>query len=99
MSYDLSGKGRTALKAYYGRFYNQFGSEIAETINPNARINVTVPWNDLNSNLRLDQGELATRPTAGTQLTPDPTNGDLTVNADDKTSVYEARFAASGPTM
>ena len=28
VSYDLFGTGRTALKAYYGRFYNQFGSEI-----------------------------------------------------------------------
>ena len=36
LSYDLFGNGRTALKAYYGRFYNQFGSEIAETVNPNA---------------------------------------------------------------
>ena len=30
ISYDLFGNGRTALKAYYGRFYNQFGSELAE---------------------------------------------------------------------
>jgi hypothetical protein len=58
VSYDISGKGRTALKAYYGRFYNQFGSEIAETINPNARINVQVPWVDRNNNLQLDPGEL-----------------------------------------
>lgn len=58
ISYDLFGKGRTAAKAYYGRFYNQFGSEIAETINPNARINVQVPWKDANSNLKLDPGEL-----------------------------------------
>ena len=26
VTYDLFGNGRTALKAYYGRFYNQFGS-------------------------------------------------------------------------
>src|SRR5438093_12016865 len=58
VSYDLFGKGRTALKAYYGSFYNQFGSEIAETVNQNARIDVQVPWNDTNSNLRLDPGEL-----------------------------------------
>jgi hypothetical protein len=57
VSYDLLGKGRTALKAYYGRFYNQFGSEIAEAVNPNARISVQVPWTD-NGNLRLDPGEL-----------------------------------------
>ena len=58
LSYDLFGKGRTALKVYYGRFYNQFGSEIAESVNPNARINVQVPWVDRNNNLKLDAGEL-----------------------------------------
>ena len=58
ISYDLFGTGHTAVKAYYGRFYNQFGSEIAEAINPNARINVQIPWNDANNNLRLDPGEL-----------------------------------------
>src|SRR5262249_4223972 len=58
VSYDLLGQGRTALKAYYGRFYNQFGSEIAETVNQNALLNVTVPWNDRNNNLKLDPGEL-----------------------------------------
>jgi carboxypeptidase family protein len=58
ISYDLFGRGRTAVKAYYGRFYNQFGSEIAESINPNARINVQVPWIDRNNNLAFDPGEL-----------------------------------------
>lgn len=58
VAYDLFGKGRTAIKAYYGRFYNQFGSEIAEAVNPNARIDVQVPWNDRNGDLKLDPGEL-----------------------------------------
>jgi hypothetical protein len=58
VSYDIFGKGRTALKAYYGRFYNQFGSEIAEAINPNARINVQIPWVDRDNDLILDTGEL-----------------------------------------
>ena len=58
MSYDLSGNGRTALKAYYGRFYNQFGSEIAEASNPNAVATLQVPWSDPNGNLRHDPGEL-----------------------------------------
>jgi hypothetical protein len=58
VSYDLLGTGRTALKAYYGRFYNQFGSEIPEVVNPNARFNANVPWNDANLNLALDPGEL-----------------------------------------
>ena len=57
--YDLLGNGRTALKAYYGRFYNQFGSELAEAVQPErARVSLQVPWTDPNSNLRLDPGEL-----------------------------------------
>ncbi len=54
----MLGNGRTALKAYYGRFYNQFGSELAETSNQNALVQLQVPWSDPNSNLRLDPGEL-----------------------------------------
>jgi hypothetical protein len=57
LSYDLFGNGRAALKAYYGRFYNQFGSELAETLNLNGLQSVRVTWNDRNNNLRLDAGE------------------------------------------
>jgi hypothetical protein len=58
MTYDLAGNGRTAIKAYYGRFYNQFGSELAESSNQNAFTQLQVPWSDPNNNLRLDTGEL-----------------------------------------
>ncbi len=58
ISYDLFGNGRTAAKAYYGRFYNQFGSELAEAANPNALTNQAVSWTDRNGNLALDAGEL-----------------------------------------
>ena len=60
ITYDLLGNGRTALKAYFGRFYNQFGSELAEASNPNGAVlpGIQVPWNDSNSNLRADPGEL-----------------------------------------
>jgi hypothetical protein len=58
ISYDLTGNGRTAVKAYYGRFYNQFGSEIPEAVNRNALANAQVPWNDVNGNLLADPGEL-----------------------------------------
>jgi hypothetical protein len=57
LSYDLFGNGRAALKAYYGRFYNQFGSELAETLNLNGLQSVRVTWADRNNNLRLDAGE------------------------------------------
>ncbi|MGH9383587.1 MAG: carboxypeptidase regulatory-like domain-containing protein [Vicinamibacterales bacterium] len=58
LTYDLVGNGRTALKAYYGRFYNQFGSELAESSNQNALASLQVPWTDPNGNLRVDPGEL-----------------------------------------
>jgi hypothetical protein len=60
VAYDLFGTGRTAVKAYYGRFYTQFGSQIAEAANPNAIVNQAVSWTDLNGNLALDPGELGT---------------------------------------
>ncbi len=58
VSYDLAGNGRTAVKAYYGRFYNQFGSELAEASNQNAFTQLQVPWVDPNGNRRVDSGEL-----------------------------------------
>jgi len=58
LSFDLFGNGRTALKAYYGRFYNQFGSELPDTVNENALVLQPVSWNDANRNLRADPGEL-----------------------------------------
>ena len=70
VSYDIFGNGRTAFKAYYGRFYNQFGSEIAENVNPNALATQNVPWNDLNGNGTLDAGELGAIPTFGRGLFP-----------------------------
>jgi hypothetical protein len=58
VAYDLTGTGRTALKGYYGRFYNQFGSEILEAVNRNAFVQQAVAWTDRNGNLRVDPGEL-----------------------------------------
>jgi hypothetical protein len=78
LSYDLLGNGQTALKAYYGRFYNQFGSEIAEAVNRNARINVQLPWTDSNNNLRLDAGELNTSTFTGFNAVFPRMDGDAT---------------------
>ncbi|MGE3274000.1 MAG: carboxypeptidase regulatory-like domain-containing protein [Vicinamibacterales bacterium] len=58
IAYDLFGTGRTALKAYYGRFYNQFGSELAQQANPNARATQQVAWTDTNGDRIPQIGEL-----------------------------------------
>ncbi len=58
VSYDLFGNGKTAVKAFYGRFYNQFGSEIPEQVNRNALAQAQVTWSDLNGNLLAETGEL-----------------------------------------
>jgi hypothetical protein len=70
VSYDVFGDGQTAIKAYYGRFYNQFGSEILEAANPNALATQNVVWTDSNDNLRLDAGELGALPAFGRGLFP-----------------------------
>ena len=62
-SYDVFGNGQTAVKAYWGRFFNQFGSEILEQANPNALSNLPVAWTDANGNRTLDAGELGPLPT------------------------------------
>jgi hypothetical protein len=69
-SYDLFGNGKTALKAYYGRFYNQFGSEILEAANRNALATLNVAWTDRDGDLQLDAGELGAIPTFGAGLFP-----------------------------
>lgn len=61
-SYDLRGNGQTAIKAYFGRFYNQFGSDVLEAANPNALATQNITWADRNGNLRLDPGELGPVP-------------------------------------
>ena len=71
ISYDLRGNGQTAIKAYAGRFYNQFGSnDILEQANPNALATQNVAWNDANRNLQLDAGELGAIPVFGRGLFP-----------------------------
>ena len=75
ISYDLFGNGKTALKAYYGRFYNQFGSEILETANPNALATLNATWADSDGDRQLDAGELLNVPAFSAGLFP-------SVNAD-----------------
>ncbi len=70
ISYDVFGNGQTAIKAFYGRFFNQFGSELVEATNPNALATQNVAWNDANGNQRLDAGELGALPVFSRGLFP-----------------------------
>ena len=70
ISFDVFGNGQTAVKAYYGRFYNQFGSEIVEATNLNALATQNVTWTDGNANQRLDAGELGPVPAFARGLFP-----------------------------
>jgi hypothetical protein len=42
--YDLTGAGKSTLKGYYGRFYDQFGANLPEDVNPNNSTTVQVPF-------------------------------------------------------
>lgn len=70
ISFDVFGNGKTAIKAYFGRFYNQFGSEILEAANRNALATLNVAWTDRNGNLTLDPGELGAIPAFSAGLFP-----------------------------
>ena len=55
-SYDLFGDGRTAIKAYFGRYLGKSSIQIPETLLPNATSinNVTRSWSDTNGNIFPD---------------------------------------------
>ena len=55
-SYDLFGNGRTALKAYFGRYLGKSSIQIPETLLPNRTSinNVSRSWNDANGNVFPD---------------------------------------------
>ena len=53
-TYDLSGNGRTVLKASWGKYLDQINTGTPP--NPNANINQTYVWNDLNGDLNFQRG-------------------------------------------
>ena len=59
-SYDLFGDGRTAIKGYWGRFYNQIGSTFPFQVNANDKNSATVEWNDLDGDLYIKPGPCGT---------------------------------------
>jgi hypothetical protein len=53
VSYDLSGKGNTVLKAFYGRFYYNYADAFS-ALNPSGANYKTFKFNDLNGNRLYD---------------------------------------------
>jgi hypothetical protein len=53
LAYDLSGKGRTVLKAFYGRYYNNLADSFSAA-NPGSDNLAEYNFNDLNHNGRYD---------------------------------------------
>ena len=66
-TYDPTGKGRTVLKGYYGRYYNNLADSFSAA-NPGGNNTAEYNFNDLNRNQRYDGarelGTLASRPAA-----------------------------------
>lgn len=57
-TYELSGDGKTVLKANWGRFYFNTGVNLADSVNPNtANQYADFTWNDLNGDLIFQDGE------------------------------------------
>jgi hypothetical protein len=58
-AYDLTGNGRTALKAAYGRYYYTIasGGGILDGVNPNANYSEQYNWTDLNGDRHFQPGE------------------------------------------
>ena len=59
MTYDLSGNGKTVLKANYGKYYWNPGADFVFNVQPNASAWwKRYRWTDLNNNNRWEPGEL-----------------------------------------
>ena len=57
-SYDVTGSGRTALKASYSRYALQVGIDRVTSVNPVSNGNRTCPWSDPNGDGRFQESEV-----------------------------------------
>jgi hypothetical protein len=67
--YDVMGDGRTAVKGSYGRYYYIIPTGgFLSTVNPNSNYFATYQWQDLNGDLKFQNGEQSGAPviTSGT---------------------------------
>jgi hypothetical protein len=74
--YDVTGDGKTAAKASFGRYYYVLstGGGGVSNVNPNANYFTTYTWNDINNDLKFQPGEQtgAGVLTSGTTTSIDP---------------------------
>jgi len=64
-SYDISGDGKTLIRANLARYANQLGGGMARHISPTATAYVSYYWNDLNTDDNIQLDELAGYPYDG----------------------------------
>jgi hypothetical protein len=57
-AYDLTGSGRTALKASYSRYALQVGIDRVTAVNPVSNGNRTCPWGDANGDGKFQDSEI-----------------------------------------
>jgi carboxypeptidase family protein len=59
LTYDLTGNGRTVLRANYARYYGQVGNGgVAGQVNPLGSVSVRYPWVDLNGDRIVQANEI-----------------------------------------
>ena len=82
--YDVTGKGKTAVKASYGRYYYilSTGGGGVSNVNRNANYSETYSWNDLNGDHKFDIGEQTGTPVVSAAF--NPVTGEILSSIDSK---------------
>ena len=57
-AFDVTGSGKSVIKASYGQFNHSMGDSFAQTYNVNTVLSTTYRWNDRNGNKDYDPGEV-----------------------------------------